>query len=93
MSDRWHYLTAPLPVLLAEARAYIGEVSGDGLLLGRLEPFGPILLVQLTSGLSTLERDGVVRGLLARRAGVDVSDWPVDMEWSDEPQAARTRDA
>lgn len=93
MSDRWHFLTAPLPVLLGEARAFISEVPDDGRLLGRLEPFGPILLARVPRSRPALEREAVVRGLLARRAGVDVADWPVDMAWRGEPLSPHIRDA
>jgi hypothetical protein len=78
--DRWYFLTEPYDRLLELDGFEI--VSGDretltAAFLGRVE-YSPRRIV-IHPDVTGLEREYVVRGLLAARIGIDITDWPVAM--------------
>ncbi|WP_020118838.1 hypothetical protein [Streptomyces canus] len=76
--SRWAFLTEPLPTVLTACQARLTERPATDDFLGGIIP-GATLDVQVPEGQNPLERDSVVRGLLACWHGVDVADWPVPM--------------
>ncbi|MFD5673695.1 hypothetical protein [Streptomyces sp. NPDC127040] len=77
--SRWAFLSDPLPAVLAECGAVIEDTTDGGLFMGGIRPDTAQLSVVVSDEVQGLERDMVVRGLLAAWHYVDVSDWPVPM--------------
>lgn len=82
--DRWDFLSMPLETLLPTTRAFVQEVAAPDLTFG-----GSIAAVRergfwewhlhMPIGQDVLERDVLVRGLLAAAHGVSVDGWPIKM--------------
>lgn len=84
-ADRWHFLTEPLAELLDQCGAWTTETDEDPHFMGGIREVAPTRLrVCVPAGQDQLEREGVVRGLLAHWFGVDTTDWPVAMEFAGE---------
>jgi hypothetical protein len=82
-ADRWPFLTEPYDELLDLDGFPIVEGDPDKLpasFLARVE-YAPRRIVVHPS-VTGLERELVVRGMLAARIGVDTADWPVAMEFA-----------
>jgi len=82
----WHFLTAPLDDLLQQC-GVLGVIPdpGNGGFLAGIKPLDSgALFVYVAPCASAIERDTVLRGILARWFGVDTADWPVEMEFSGE---------
>lgn len=77
--SRWAFLTSPLPTVLAECGATVEETSDGGLFIGGIRPDSAQLSVVVSDEMQGLERDLVVRGLLAAWHYIDINDWPVTM--------------
>lgn len=83
--DRWYFLTEPYDTLLELDGFAIVDGDPDTLpavFLGRVDYRPRRIVIHPT--VTGIEREYVVRGLLAARIGVDVTDWPVPMELSGE---------
>lgn len=78
----WHFLTAPMADLLEQCRVLmvLDDDGADGFLAGvHSAPTGELTVraAVLDGG---IERDTVIRGVLAAWYGIDTTDWPVAME-------------
>ncbi|MDW4904442.1 hypothetical protein RB628_03585 [Streptomyces sp. ADMS] len=88
--DRWWYLTEPDEQLLATLgvkvftappptdwptdREFMAGISCN--------PSGGISHIEAAPDLAGLEREYIVRGLLAKWHGADTADWPVTVTWT-----------
>ncbi|MFJ3635245.1 hypothetical protein [Streptomyces sp. NPDC090112] len=77
--SRWAFLTEPMPAVLAECGAVVEATSDGGSFMGGIRPDTARLSVVISDDVQGVERDLVVRGLLAAWHYVDISDWPVPM--------------
>ncbi|MGW2584496.1 hypothetical protein ACWCYZ_24755 [Streptomyces virginiae] len=77
--SRWAFLSEPLPTVLVECGAFVEDTSDGGTFMGGIRPDIARLSVVVSDEVQGIERDLVVRGLLAAWHYVDVSDWPVPM--------------
>lgn len=78
--SRWDFLSAPLPVVLAACNAMVTETHDhDRDFTGALIAGGLPIEVQVPAEQNPVERDGTIRGLLAKWYNVDTSDWPIPM--------------
>lgn len=77
--SRWAFLSASLSTVLAECGATVEDTSDGGWFMGGIRPDTAGLSVVVSDEVQGLERDLVVRGLLAAWHYVDVTEWPVPM--------------
>ncbi|GGZ28638.1 hypothetical protein GCM10010387_22630 [Streptomyces inusitatus] len=89
--DRWDFLTAPLSQVLNACQARVTEVAppaeepgGRRLQAGLINRTTEIE-IEILADIGPLERDAIIRGLLAAWHGTDTSDWPapMDLRWRD----------
>lgn len=82
--DRWDYLSLPMRSLLLTLRAYVRDVPAPyvgyrGAIAEQSVGRSLDWVLRMPIGQDPLERDLLVRGLLATVHGVSVVDWPVPM--------------
>lgn len=84
--DRWWYLTVPYEELLDDLGTFVFEKHHPDLpnRLAQIIPTGDgrIAYVEVSPDVTGFEREMVLRALLAKWHGADVTDWPVPMVWS-----------
>lgn len=83
--DRWDFLSVPLNTLILMARAEFREIAAPSLdfrgAIRRLTNSRHWLWVlSMPIGQDPLEQELTIRGLLAAAHGVDVADWPMELE-------------
>jgi hypothetical protein len=83
--DRWDFLSMPLIVLQQVTRAHPCEIAAPDLgFRGSIRAvrgdYWVNWVLSMPIGMDPMERDLTARGLLAAAHGIDVSDWPIEME-------------
>lgn len=93
-TDHWWYLTTPYGQLLDTLGMKVftahppAEWPADREFVAGIviTPSGGISHIEAVPDLVGMEREYTVRGLLAKWHGVDTTDWPVAVAWSEKGQ-------